>query len=70
MTYVLLQTKTGSSMQPFQIYATGEYPGWDETGYTVVKSMVVKLYGQTVNIGRQMGDLFFEVKVSTTAIRI
>ena len=57
-------------MQPFQIYATGEYPSWDETGYTVVKSMVVKLYGHTINIGRQESDLSFEVKVSKTAIGI
>ena len=53
-------------MQPFRIYATGEYPEWDKTFYTVVKSIVVELYGQTVHIERQ-GDNSFEVKVGLTA---
>ena len=52
-------------MPPFKIYATGEYPPWGSTRYTVVKSIVVKLYGQTVHIERQ-GDLSYEVKVSFT----
>ena len=56
-------------MPPFKIYATGEYPPWSGTRYTVVKSMVVKLYGQTVHIERQ-GEYSYEVKVSFTASEI
>ena len=54
-------------MQPFQIYATGKHLKWDRPeSSTVVKSMVIKLYGHTVHIERQ-DDSSFEVKVSLTA---